>query len=62
MLTTVFTGSLIFSHILPVILGFVGTILMISGVMDDDNQSTKIGIVLFIIATVMPFLMLSIFL
>ncbi|MDR2966441.1 MAG: hypothetical protein LBU74_00635 [Methanobacteriaceae archaeon] len=58
--TNVVTGSLFFSHIFPVILGFIGVILIISGIMDNDNYFTKIGIVLIIIATLMPFLILSI--
>jgi predicted membrane channel-forming protein YqfA (hemolysin III family) len=57
---SMFTGSLIFSHILPVILGFIAVVLMISGIMDNNNESTKIGIVLFIIAAIMPFLILGI--
>ena len=58
--TDVFTGTLIFSHILPVILGFIGVILMITGIMDNNNQLAKRGIILFIIAAVTPFLILSI--
>jgi len=58
---SVFSGSLLFSHIIPVIIGFIGIILMVSGVMDDDNHSTRLGIVLFILAAVMPFIILSIF-
>ncbi|MCL2114594.1 MAG: hypothetical protein FWH29_00050 [Methanobrevibacter sp.] len=56
----VFTGSLIFSHILPIILGFIGVLLMTTGIMDDDNYYTKVGVALFIIAALMPFLVLSI--
>jgi len=58
--TNVFTGTLIFSHIIPVILGFIGVMLLITGIMEDDNQLTKIGIVLFVIAAIMPFLILGI--
>jgi hypothetical protein len=58
--TNIFTGTLIFSHILPVVLGFIGVMLIISGIMDNNNQLTKIGIVLFIIAVALPFLILNI--
>ena len=58
--TNVFTGTLIFSHILPVILGFIGVILMITGTMDNNKQLAKIGIALFIIAATIPFLILGI--
>jgi hypothetical protein len=53
------TGTLIFSHILPVILGFFGILLLISGVMDDEEQTTILGIGLFILAAVSPFIILT---
>ncbi|MBZ9570546.1 hypothetical protein KQY27_03175 [Methanobrevibacter sp. TMH8] len=53
------TGTLIFSHIIPVILGFLGVILLISGVMDDERNITIIGVVLFVIAAFSPFLVLN---
>jgi len=53
------TGTLMFSHIIPPILGFLGALLIISGMMDDEQQTTIIGVVLFIIAAISPFLILS---
>lgn len=57
--TDVFTGTLLFSHIIPVLLGFTGVILLISGIMDDDSKLTRIGILLFVIAAILPFLILN---
>ena len=53
------TGTLIFSHIIPVILGFFGVLLLVSGIMDDEERTTIIGVVLFILAAFSPFLILS---
>jgi len=53
------TGILLFSHIIPPILGFFGVLLMISGIMDEENQTAIIGVILFIIAAISPFLILS---
>lgn len=51
-------GSLIFSHILPVIFGFFGILFLISGVMDNDKYKSIIGAFLFIFAAVSPFIFL----
>lgn len=54
-------GSLLFSHIIPGILGFLGILLIINGIMDDEKIITIIGVVLFFIAGLSPFLFLSMF-
>jgi len=55
------TGTLIiFSHIIPPVLGFFGFLLLIGGIMDDDEKVTHIGILLILIAAISPFLILSI--
>ena len=53
-------GTTIFSHILPVIFGFFGIILIISGALDEDNVKLGLGVVLFIIACVFPYVILSV--
>ncbi|MCL2688102.1 MAG: hypothetical protein FWE58_06160 [Methanobrevibacter sp.] len=56
------TGTLIFSHILPAVLGFFGIILLIAGIMDDEREVTFMGIGLFIIACISPFIILNLIL
>lgn len=51
-------GSLIFSHILPVIFGFFGILFLISGVMDNNKYKSILGAFLFIFAAVSPFIFL----
>lgn len=53
-------GTTIFSHILPVIFGFFGIILIISGALDEDKVKLGLGAVLFIIACVFPYVILSV--
>ena len=53
-------GTTIFSHILPVIFGFFGIILIISGALDEDKVKLGLGVVLFIIACVFPYVILSV--
>jgi uncharacterized membrane protein YtjA (UPF0391 family) len=52
------TGTMIFSHIIPVILGFFGILITASGIMDDKKELLVIGIVLFVIACISPFIVL----
>ena len=52
------SGILIFTHILPVILGFFGVILLISGIMERKRPITVLGIILFFIAGVLPFIVI----
>lgn len=53
-------GTTIFSHILPVIFGFFGLLLVISGSLEENKPKLGLGIVLFIIACVFPYVVLSV--
>ena len=53
------TGTTIFSHILPIIFGFFGILLVMSGILDNNNPKLGLGIVLFIVACVFPYVVLS---
>jgi hypothetical protein len=50
--------AIIFSHIIPPIMGFIGILLMSTGVMDKNNQLTIAGIITFFAAGVIPFFIL----
>lgn len=52
-------GTTIFSHILPVIFGFFGLILIISGILDNNNPKLGLGVVLFIVACAFPYVVLN---
>ena len=52
-------GTTIFSHILPIIFGFFGLILIISGILDNNNPKLGLGVVLFIVACAFPFVVLN---
>lgn len=52
---------IIFSHILPLIIGFFSILLMINGIMDEEKIITAIGIALFLVAALGPFLVLPLF-
>lgn len=56
------TGTTIFSHIIPIIFGFFGVIMMASGVFDDKKTSLIIGAVLFVFGCLSPFLILGLML
>lgn len=58
MVAETFTGSLIYSHIAPGILGFIGILLICSGIMDRKQNYTIIGVVLFFAAGILPFIIL----
>ena len=51
-------GTTIFSHILPVILGFFAVILIISGSLDENKPEIGFGVVLFVIACILPYFIL----
>jgi hypothetical protein len=53
-------GTTIFSHILPVVFGFFALILIISGALDEDKPKLGLGIALFVIACIFPYLVLSV--
>lgn len=53
-------GTTIFSHIIPVILGFFAVLLIISGALDEDQPKLGLGIALFVIACIFPYIILSV--
>ncbi|MGI6481662.1 MAG: hypothetical protein ACOX08_00100 [Methanobacterium sp.] len=58
MADTVIVGSLIYSHVIPIILAFIGVILLCTGIMDRKKNYTIAGVVLFFAAGIVPFLVL----
>ena len=52
-------GTTIFSHILPVIFAFFSILLIISGSLDEDNTKLGLGIALFVIACISPYIVLN---
>ena len=53
-------GTTIFSHILPVIIGFFAVLFIISGSLEEDKTKLGLGIGLFVIACTAPYLVLSV--
>lgn len=53
-------GTTIFSHILPVIFGFFALLLIISGSLDENKPKLGLGIALFVIACIFPYIVLSV--
>ena len=53
-------GTTIFSHILPVILGFFAVVMIISGSLEESKPKLGLGVVLFIIACVFPYIILRV--
>lgn len=49
---------IIFSHILPLIIGFFSILLIINGIMDEQKHISILGIILFLVASIGPFLVL----
>jgi hypothetical protein len=56
--STIIAGSLIYSHIIPPLMGFIGVILICSGIMDRKTKYTIAGVALFMLAGLLPFLIL----
>lgn len=52
-------GTTIFSHILPVICGFFAIIFIVSGSLEENNPKLALGIVLFVLACVFPYVILG---
>lgn len=52
-------GTLIFSHIIPAMVGFFGVVLLILGIMDDEQKTSIMGAALFAIAAISPFIVLN---
>ena len=53
-------GTTIFSHILPVVFGFFALLIIISGSLEENKAKLSLGIVLFVIACVFPYVVLSV--
>ena len=53
-------GTTIFSHILPVVLGFLAIVMIISGSLEENKSKLGLGIVLFIMACAFPYVVLSV--
>ena len=54
-----FLGTTIFSHILPAICGFFGFVFIISGSLENDKGKLGLGITLFLVACIFPYVILS---
>ena len=54
------TGTTIFSHIFPVVFGFFGLLLIISGIIDENDPKFGLGVVLFIVACAFPYVILNV--
>ena len=52
------SGFLLYSHILPPLMGFFAVLLIASGIMDKKKEYTLGGIGLFFAAGILPFLIL----
>ena len=52
------SAYLIFSHILPAIMGFFAVLLIASGIMDKKREYMLGGVGLFFAAGILPFLIL----
>ena len=53
-------GTTIFSHILPVIFGFFAVVLIISGFLEENRPKLALGIILFVMACIFPYVVLSV--
>lgn len=51
-------GSLLYSHVIPIILAFIGVIFLATGIMDRKTIFTALGALLFLAAGLLPFLIL----
>ncbi|MBI5681282.1 MAG: hypothetical protein HZC47_10340 [Methanobacterium sp.] len=52
------SGFLIYSHMLPGILAFLGILLIANGIMDKKLEYAVGGVILFFAAGILPFLVL----
>lgn len=50
--------TIVFSHFIPTILGFFGTILMINGIMDRHRNIAITGVGVFVVAALIPFIVI----
>jgi len=56
--TQIISGTMVYSHIIPAVLGFLGVVLICSGIMDDKPNHAILGVILFFVAGILPFLIL----
>lgn len=56
--TQIISGTMVYSHIIPAILGFLGVVFICSGIMDNKPYHAILGVVLFFAAGILPFLIL----
>ncbi len=56
------SGIILFSHVIPLILGFFSILLIINGIMDDNKPIGILGIAIFLIAAFAPFVFLPLYL
>ncbi len=56
--TSLVSGFLLYSHMIPAIFGISGILLIASGIMDNKREYTLGGIGLFLAAGILPFLVL----
>ena len=50
---------ILYSEIIPTILAIVGIYLIISGLLDDKKEFTIPGVVVFLLAVIIPFVILT---
>ena len=55
-------GTTIFSHILTVSRGFFGVVIVISGSLEENKPKLALGMILFVIACIFPYVILRILL
>nr|WP_148217876.1 hypothetical protein [Methanothermus fervidus] len=55
-------GLVFYSHVIPFILGLIGILLMCTGVMDDKPMYTSLGLIIFFVGGLLPFIILPIIL
>jgi hypothetical protein len=60
--SVIIIGSLLYSHIIPILMAFIGVLLICSGIMDRKNTYTIVGVLLFLAAGIVPFLILPLIL
>ncbi|MDI6701396.1 hypothetical protein U2150_03970 [Methanothermobacter wolfeii] len=62
MVAGTFTGSVIYSHGIPAVLGFISMLLICNGVMDENREQLLGGVGLFFAAGLLPFIILPLIL
>ena len=52
------SAYLVFSHIIPPVMGFFAVLLIASGIMDKKKEYTFLGVGLFFVGGILPFVIL----